>query len=122
MQHVPMKIFQIGFNKCGTRTIHQYFCDNGIRSVHWDEGRLAQRMFKNLSDGESLLAGYEEYDVFTDMEFLSESGVFLEGYKLFPFLAAQYPDAVFILNTRDRESWIRSRVSHEAKRLTHTGR
>jgi hypothetical protein len=27
-------------------------------------------------------------------------------------LAAQYPDAVFILNTRDREDWIRSRLRH----------
>ena len=35
-------------------------------------------------------------------------GTYLEAYKLFPHLAAQYPDAVFILNTRDKEAWVKS--------------
>lgn len=107
-----MKIFQIGFNKCGTSTIHHYLRANSVRSVHWDEGRLAQRMFANLANGDDLLAGYEAFDAFTDMEYLDANGTFLEGYKLFPYLATQYPDAVFILNTRDREDWIRSRLRH----------
>jgi hypothetical protein len=107
-----MKIFQIGFNKCGTSTIHHYLAANGLKSVHWDQGRLAQRMFANLANGIELLSGYEEFDVFTDMEYLDDRGTHLEAYKLFPFLAGQYPDAVFILNTRDREDWIRSRLRH----------
>jgi hypothetical protein len=106
-----MKIFQIGFNRCGTRTIHEYFRANGVASVHWNSGRLATRMFKNLADGHTLLAGYESYDAFTDMEFL-DGKRYLAGYKLFAELAQQYPDAVFILNTRDREAWIRSRLAH----------
>jgi Sulfotransferase domain len=107
---LPMKIFQIGFNKCGTTTIHHYLRANGVRSVHWDKGKLARRMFANLANGHRLLDGYTEYDAFTDMEYLDGFGTYLEGYKLFPYLAAQYPDAVFILNTRDREAWIRSRL------------
>jgi hypothetical protein len=110
-----MKIFQIGFNRCGTASIHHYLVANGVRSVHQDEGRLVQRMFANLANGDDLLAGYEEFDAFTDMEFLDSSGTYLEGYKLFPYLAAQYPDAVFILNTREREAWIRSRLAHGRK-------
>ncbi len=109
---LPMKIFQIGFNKCGTATIHHYLRSNGVSSVHWDGGRLARRMFANLADGHDLLAGYEAFDAFSDMEYLDANGTFLEAYKLFPYLAAQYPDAVFILNTRDREDWIRSRLRH----------
>jgi hypothetical protein len=106
-----MKIFLIGFNKCGTTTIHRYFAANGIRSVHWDKGRLAKRVFHNIARGDPLLAGYENFDAFTDMEYLDDRGAYhLEAYKLFPYLAAQYPDAVFILNTRDREAWIRSRL------------
>jgi len=107
-----MKIFQIGFNKCGTMTIHRYFCANGVRSLHWDKGRLAQRMFANLANGDKLLTGYEDFEAFSDCEYLDYSGTFLEGYKLFPYLAEQYPDAVFILNTRDREAWIKSRLTH----------
>lgn len=109
---LPMKIFQIGFNKCGTSTIHHYLRANGVNSIHWDDGRLARRMFANLANGEDLLAGYEAFDAFTDMEYLDGDGTSLEGFKLFPYLAAQYPDAVFILNTRDREDWIRSRLRH----------
>ncbi len=106
-----MKIFLIGFNKCGTTTIHRYFAANGISSVHWDKGRLARRIFQNLASGDPLLAGYEGFDAFTDMEYLDDRGAYhLEAYKLFPYLAEQYPDAVFILNTRDREGWIRSRL------------
>ena len=106
-----MKIFQIGFNRCGTQTIHNYFLANRVRSVHWDDGRLARRIFTNLADGEDLLAGYSYFDVFTDMEWLDGAHLY-EAYKLFPYFAAQYPDAVFILNTRDREDWIRSRLGH----------
>jgi len=109
---LPIKIFQIGFNKCGTSTIHHYLRSNGVRSIHWDHGRLAQRMFANLANGDDLLAGYEAFDAFTDMEHLDANGTFLEGFKLFPYLAAQYANAVFILNTRDREDWIRSRLRH----------
>src|SRR5262245_25628924 len=118
---LPMKIFQIGFNKCATKTIHHYLATNQVRSVHWDKGRLAKRMFTNLAEGRNLLWGYEEFDSFTDMEYLDESGLYLAAYKLFPYLAAQYPDAVFILNTRDREAWIRSRLQHGSD-LSYTRR
>ncbi len=102
-----MKVFQIGFNRCGTLTMHGYLRANGVRSVHYDFGKLAQRMFRNLRQGEDILSGYN-YDAFFDMESNGPDEI-LEGYKLYPQLAARYPDAVFILNTRDREDWIRSR-------------
>ena len=106
------RVFVIGFNRCGTRTIHWYFKSNGYRSVHWDEGRLANRMFRNLTDSVPLLTGYEQYTVFSDMEQIV-AGVFaFEAYKLYPYLAAQYPESVFLLNTRDVESWLNSRLEH----------
>ncbi|HEY8698306.1 MAG TPA: sulfotransferase [Rhizomicrobium sp.] len=108
-----MRIFQIGFNRCGTRTLSRFFRDNGLQTVHWDEGRLARRLFYNLEEGRPLIDGYADRDVFTDMEMLT-SKVYLEGYKLFPILARENPDATFILNTRDRERWIQSRLAHGA--------
>jgi hypothetical protein len=108
-----MKIFQIDFNRCGTRTLHRYLRGNGVRSVHWDKGRLARRIFCNLANGDPLLTGYQDFQAFSDMEFSDRAGLCcLEAYKLFPYLAAQYPDGVFILNTRDRETWLRSRLHH----------
>jgi len=67
--------------------------------MHWDKGRLARRIFQNIASGDPLLTGYESFDAITDMECLDDRGVYyLEAYKLFPYLAVQYPDAVFILN------------------------
>lgn len=106
------KVFQIGFNKCGTRTIHQFLKKNGLRTIHWDDGNLARTMVQNLLDGRPLLRGYDEnFDVFTDMEWVTRE-VIVEGFKLFPYLARDYPGARFILNTREREDWVKSRSGH----------
>lgn len=107
-----MRIFQIGFNKCGTRTIHAYLRKQGLASVHYDKGKLAMTIFRNLRDGRPLVEGYEEYSVFTDMDEARKDGFHFEAYKLFPYLYVAYPDAIFILNTRDREDWIKSRLAH----------
>ena len=107
----PLRIFQIGFNKCGTRTLAHFFESNGIPSVHWERGQLARRMFRNLTEGRPLVADYDGIVVFSDMEFVDKR-VFLEGYKLFPILFEQYPDALFILNTRSVDAWIKSRLGH----------
>jgi hypothetical protein len=104
-------VFQIGFNKCGTRAIHRFFELNGFPAVHWDRGNLARVMFRNLTNGESLIKGYGQFDAFSDMEFVTREFAF-EGYKLFPRLADEFPDALFVLNTRDREDWVRSRLDH----------
>jgi hypothetical protein len=105
------KIFQIGFNRCGTATMHGYLRANGIPSVHNDKGKLARHMFHNSEQGKELLSGYSRYQAFFDMEWLGPDR-FLEGYKLYPQLAESYPDGIFILNTRNREAWIRSRIQH----------
>lgn len=105
------KFFQIGFNKCGTTSFALFFARNGIPCVHWDEGRLAQRMQRNLRGGEYILSGYEDYDAFTDMEHVTDREI-VEGYKFYREIAEQVEDARFILNTRDRDRWIKSRLSH----------
>lgn len=105
------RVFQIGFNKCGTRTLHRFLERNGFRAMHWDRGRLAQRIYRNLTNGAPLIQGYEAFDVLTDMEYITREFAF-EAYKLFPQLADECPDALFVLNTRDREDWLRSRFDH----------
>jgi hypothetical protein len=105
------RVFQIGFNKCGTRTVHRFLELNGFAAVHWDRGRLARRMYRNVANGDSLIKGYEQFDAFSDMEHVTPGFAF-EAYKLFPLLAAEFPGALFLLNTRDREDWVRSRFNH----------
>jgi len=77
----PVRIFQIGFNRCGTRSIHYFFLENGLRTAHWRHGRLARAIYANLTHGRSLITGFERIEAFSDMEFVDEHFVF-EAYKL----------------------------------------
>ena len=104
-----MKVFQIGFNRCGTKAIAQLFRERGLTAAHWLRGGLAFGIYVNLVAGRSPIAGFEHVVLFADMEALTDD-IFIEAYKLFPALHRHYPDAVFILNTRPVESWIRSRL------------
>lgn len=115
---VPL-VFQIGFNKCGTTSIHRYFHDNGYSSIHWDDGKLARRISQNVALGQSPLAGYEKYRIFTDMEYLTYS-LYLPAFTLYyKILDASYPGSRFILNTRPLNNWMSSRLKHENMLCRH---
>lgn len=105
-----IKIFQIGFNKCGTVSLHKFFESNGLKSIHWDRGRLARKIQSNFESGLPLLSGYENYDCLTDME--SQADNIFIYLTLFKELDKQYPNSKFILNIRNREQWIESRINH----------
>lgn len=105
------KIFVIGFNKTGTRSLCNYFNDNKIPSIHWHKGKLARIMKKNFNRGKPLMKGYEEYRVFTDMEDYPRQNY--AHVTFFKEMEQQYPDAKFILNIRDVENWIKSRNNHD---------
>jgi hypothetical protein len=113
------KIFQIGFNKCGTLSFHNLFEKHSkpkLKSIHWDFGKLAYVIQQNLSSNKKLLTGYEEYDVFTDMECCSigdDNRIgWVFAFKWFYIIDQQYPNSKFILNTRHPDNWISSRLKH----------
>lgn len=114
------KLFFIGFNKTGTKTLHSFFRDNGYLSVH-SSSYMAQRlglppiarlMQQNQQKGLPLLTGLDHYDVYSDMIYLTETELF-EANGLFRELDAENPGAYFVFNDRPVEKWIRSRLSHE---------
>lgn len=105
------KIFQIGFNRCATRAIEQFFAGHGYQTAHWEFGNLAKDLEADLAAGRRPLLNWQDTDVFTDMEFLTES-THIEGFRHFRKLYWAYPDALFILNTRNIENWLRSRIKH----------
>ena len=120
------KIFQIGFNKCGTWSIHDLFSRRAspkIHSVHWDGGLLAKSMMDNILQGKDILSKYPGHRVFIDMEccFLSERGYeWFFAFKHFEKLDRQYPGSKFILNTRGMEAWIESRFNHVCRHIIGT--
>lgn len=110
-------VFVIGFNKTGTTALHEFFVRNGFPSIHWDKGRLARRMLLNCLDDRPILEGYDRaYRVFSDMA-VQTSRIRFEANALFPVLRRDYPDAVFLLNTRPEADWLRSRAERVVPRF-----
>ena len=117
MDSLP-KVVQIGFNKCGTRSLAKLFDDAGYPTIHrkvrkpFRKSQNAARIMKyNLSVGNPVFHGMENYIFFSDLNLLTESEMF-EGYRKFREIIRDYPDTIFILNLRDREAWIQSRLRH----------
>ena len=105
------RYFQIGFKKCGTTAIAEFFNRSGIPCVHWDGGRLARTMRANMRASNRILEGYEQYRAFTNMDYVAPDDCF-EGFRHYGKIMEDYPEARFILNTRDRENWVRSMLTH----------
>lgn len=121
------RIFLVGFNKCGTTSFHGFFRANGIASVHWRANTLAMTLHRNLQNNHRpLLDGLEQWTAYTDMICLpgtpwersnSDGQPLIEACRYFRELDESYPDALFILNTRDPFAWIRSRLNHDDGRF-----
>ena len=109
------KIFGIGFNKCGTTTLHKFLLRNYLRSAHWTTKRgayLATQISHNLSRGRPLLrGGLDRYSAFFDICYFSNHA-WIEGNSFFKEFHREYPDAYFILHDRPLDKWIRSRRNH----------
>jgi hypothetical protein len=111
-------IFQIGFNKCGTTSLFRFLVGSGIPSVHWEDGHLAERMGTRMDAGQDPIRDYPRTIGFTDMVAFRPLKL-IEPYKNFVYLHQWHPDALFVLNTRDREKWIDSRAAHEFQGKRH---
>jgi len=81
------KYFVIGFNKTATRTIHAFFIANGIKSQHWNNNRPWDT---------------HDYTAFSSVG----------DHNDFKLLEKMYPNALFILNTRNLDDWLISRFKH----------
>ena len=115
------RFFQIGFSKCGTTAIAEFFNRCGIPCVHYDRGRLALRMRENLAARRPPLEGYDHrYRAFTNMD-LNAPDDFFDAFREYDALERAYPEARFILNTRPAEHWIRSTMAHRARRMGRAG-
>jgi len=118
------KVFQIGFNKCGTRSLYKLFADNSIPALHWhtDQGKIAKKMLKNFLNGEKIIPKeYEKIIFFSDLEDVYNSNYLpIFAYRFYREIFDQFPDAKFILNTRPLNDWLSSRVRHDdGKYLNH---
>src|SRR6478609_6913841 len=108
-----MKIFCIGLNKTGTRSLSDALELLGYRSLHWggrDQATALRRgpeirmaVERALADGRPLLEDIEDADAYSDILALSTN---------FDVLDRQYPGSKFILTVRDLDDWLDSRRRH----------
>jgi len=108
------RVWAIGFNKCGTTTMFRFFQKNGIPSIHHGrQGSLATSIYENhLNDRPLLSEEFRKYIAFFDMENIYAEPPIYITHTLFKELDSCYPGSKFILNTRDKNDWIKSRCSH----------
>ena len=66
------RIFLIGHNKCGTRSINKLLKNKVYGSIHFNIGHLAKRIQANSIFSRPLLDGVDQYYVYTDMELCGE--------------------------------------------------
>lgn len=109
-----LRVFQIGFNKCGTRSLFHLFKDSGLPSVHYDGGRIANTMFRHHRNKRPLIdIRYRNTVFFSDMENVFQENPLYVSQHLYKKLDKQYPNSRFILNIRDKKNWLKSRSLHK---------
>jgi len=106
-----LKIFVIGPNRCATTSLHKFFHFNGLRSLHCRIGEmyLAREIRDRRGDDAALRAFLGRWTVYSDFVYLTETEHY-EAHGLYETYARLFPEAVFILNDRDTEGWIASRL------------
>tara|TARA_R110001606_G_scaffold327262_1_gene474102 strand:+ start:23759 stop:24469 length:711 start_codon:yes stop_codon:yes gene_type:complete len=111
-RHPDVKIFIIGPNRCATTSFHRFFHRNGLRALHCRIGSmyLAKEIRDRLGDDEALKAFLSQWTVFSDFVYLTNEEHY-EAHGLYETYARLFPEAYFILNDRDVERWIASRLS-----------
>ena len=109
------RIFCLGPNKSGTKSLHEFFMANGIRSVSMGGPRrslnIAQSFLRNLSAARPILTGFEWAEAFSDISWI-ERRYYIDVSVFVDAIVQECPDSYFIYNTRDREAWINSRRKH----------
>lgn len=106
------KIFLIGFNKCGTTSFHKFFHAQGLKSWHFMlKNKYLAVEASQSNDIESCRRTFSHGQVFSDFTYLTEEEFHepLDSYRLW---REAFPDAYFILNSRDVDSWLNSRMKH----------
>lgn len=105
------KIFCISFQRTGTKSVGQFFIQRGFKVASYD----AERSF-NWS-ALRFIGDYES--IFNSKEFIEnqvfEDNPWWEG-DFYKVLYHRFPNAKFILFTRDADKWFDSMISHSKER------
>lgn len=112
------RVVAVGFNKCGTRSFAELFRRAGHPVIHhkvrdrWPvPRRIGQVMQANLAAGRKVFDGVEDATFLCDLIYSTPESTW-DGASAFREILRDYPDTILLLNLRDREQWIASRLNH----------
>lgn len=98
------KVFFIGLNKTGTYSIYKYLTDNNFKALHHRKDGM-QKGYWYQKDVDY----FKSHDIFiTDFEHYDKEEIYLD----LDFLNINFPNSIFILNTRNLDKWLLSRFTH----------
>lgn len=100
IKNIKKKILFIGYNKTATSTIDYLFKINHFNTQHY-----STNFYNSL----------KKYDVVSD----TGDGININKIVCYETISKKYPNAIFILNTRNLKKWIKSRAIHYYRRGVH---
>lgn len=122
-------VVQIGYNKCATTSLYKLFDTSGYKSLHFTGKKYRRqndpevasqnpqiRIGTNILKGRPAFEGLDTFSAFFDLQWYNGDQT-IENFKSFQIINETYPNAKFILNTRDPMSWVFSRAIHGESRL-----
>lgn len=109
-----LRFFHISPEWCGQERLVQLFRLNGHASLCDDQGRLAQDILFSQASGRAPLAQWPRAWLLTGLyRYRPHWQPPLEAWRSFAFLDRHFPQARFVLTTRDPAAWIWDRMTRE---------
>lgn len=118
------KVFFIGMNRTATTAFTKLFRSGGYSSAHYSftngNGKneiLASIMKNNHENNYPIMHGIDGFRTYSDM-FWHRQDEWIDGVKYFKEIHNQFPDAYFVLQTRELDGWLKSKLNHKRERPT----
>lgn len=106
-------IFQIGMHKTATCALNWAFEQLGIPSCHVQPNRF-KYVWPFLAQGRDPDPPFDNHQAFTDFLWIETQEEYDKSCDRVRLLKDLYPNARFILNTRNVDDWLQSHVSNNA--------
>lgn len=107
-----VKVFHISPDWCGEDRLAQIFRLNGYQVINHDKGALAAEILSAKAQNRKPLRNHGDVTLFTGLHSVASFWrPPLEAWRAFDFLDRHYPQAHFILSTRDPDGWMLDRMT-----------
>ncbi|WP_147126291.1 glycosyl transferase family 90 [Shimia ponticola] len=114
------RIFAIGFDCCGGGQIGHYFRTGGFEVADGTKEPLAEALLRARASNVTPLRQWADARVFVELwDYKRPALPLLQGFKAFAYLAEHFEDAIFLLNTRHRDTWLANRKNSDDHAILH---